>query len=734
MTTPIAPNPSRWTPTTDPASIVIPGLNTNAPINDQVDQIEQLITLKLQNIDANFSRIQNLMATKLLPAVKRYAVSTEPVREAAKFWTSFYEQAAQVHIPTFEDYSSINDGLSQPSAENSMAHSDSESVSQSDTDADVTPSHTPLQSNTRTYDVTASESSFMPGNAVSSTPARSTYPHDPTADEQPSWSASMESPLVRLDRELQNFTREEEEEASARGDVTSVTDSFAYEEENTIQQPIDKGKSKEGTTMAPHGILKSSVPYSHMPRSAIPTPRTNPASARVSPLKVKPKTPIAIPKHLQSYLPPKTQAEPALPSPRRPRYERSPRKPYGSTSSTSASSSALDIPSITKHSSDTNPREQFEEFNDSFDDSVDLMAGMSPPRTMAFARAPRSSVGLGLLPPLGRTPGKDLLPTLGRTPGKQAADRIRRDLLGDVQSQFGSAKSTATIGRTPAYGYGSSVAKDDTMSTIPTPPSLSRYTRHAYPYGSDTNDTNDTDTSLESMMRRVGLGVPESSFKTGSIASASGSGIFSHHSLDTGMLAPPIREEELYTPDQHASDVFHLHQDDQSGIELGSHSQPDSDSDSDSDSLNDEHAHPGQPSTAFLMASARDPGPDDSFGSSNSNHSSDSLGAEGFGGDDGAAVHPFARALEAGEEDGFDDSFDSADGDGYGYGVHQGGHGGVEEETVFGIPPAQRQQAARGHGQLRLLGEDLLQDTIGIGSQLAKVGRVEESPTPFGRG
>jgi DASH complex subunit ASK1 len=119
------------------------------------------------------------------------------------------------------------------------------------------------------------------------------------------------------------------------------------------------------------------------------------------------------------------------------------------------------------------------------------------------------------------------------------------------------------------------------------------------------------------------------------------------------------------------------------------------------------------------MASARNPNLDDSFGSSNSNHSSDSIG-EDFG-EEGGAVHPFARAVE-GEGDGFDDSFDSADGDGL----------EVPEETVFGIPPAQRHKG-RGPSELRLLGEDLLQDTIGIGSQLAKAGRVEESPTPYGR-
>ncbi|KAF8131604.1 hypothetical protein EV363DRAFT_1330499 [Boletus edulis] len=134
---------------------------------------------------------------------------------------------------------------------------------------------------------------------------------------------------------------------------------------------------------------------------------------------VKPKTPIVIPKHIQSILPARLENEPTFSSPCRPRFERTPRKPTTASSSasastsTSASASVLDIPSLTKHVSDSNQE-------------------CLRHAQLAFARAPRSSVGLGLLPPLGRTPGRDLLPTLGRTPGKEAADRIRRDLLGDM--------------------------------------------------------------------------------------------------------------------------------------------------------------------------------------------------------------------------------------------------------------------------------------------------------------
>ncbi|KAG2341929.1 hypothetical protein BDR05DRAFT_935502 [Suillus weaverae] len=701
----IIPNPPRWQANADPASIDVPGLDTNASVNDQIDQIEQLITIKLQNIDTNFSKIQNIMATKLLPAVKRYAVSTEPVREAAKFWTSFYEKAAQVHIPTYEDYSSSHEQQSETTSqgESSSTRPDAEESSIFNTKDDTTPSHP--RNHAYGPNSTASESSFMPSNAVSSTPARAGLSGNDTVDDQPSWNASLESPLVRLDRELQNFTLGEDSKASAGQD-----NSFAYEEENTVQQSLDKGKSRDcshGHSVS-QGASRPNFPSLRVPPSALPTPRGLPASARISPLKVKPKTPVAIPQHLHAYLPPRNHPDPPLPSPRRQRYDRSPHKPYPPLSSTSNSSSMLDIPSLTRPSDDSNV--PFDQFNDSFDDSAELMRGLSPPRTMAFPRGPRSSVGLGLLPPLGRTPGKDLHHALGRTPRKEAADRIRRDLLGDVQSDHSSVRSSATVDRFGGFkkfGYSIPEGTEDTMSTIPTPPSITRYTRHAYP---SEYDSNDASSSYASIMRRTGLSIPESASTSKSHA------ITSHQSLETARLAPTSQPQALHTPDPYP-DLFHFQQEELSTLQPVD---PSPDSDSDSDSLG-EPAHPGQPSTAFLMASARNQDPDDSFGSSNSNHSNDSIGG-GFG-DEGGAVHPFARAVED-DGDGFDDSFDSVDGDGDGL--------GVQEETVFGIPPAQRKHR-RGPGELRLLGEDLLQDTIGIGSQLAKARRIEESPTPYGR-
>jgi hypothetical protein len=45
---PVLPNPPRFQASSDPSSIQIPGLDRTASVNDQIDQIEQLITFKLQ--------------------------------------------------------------------------------------------------------------------------------------------------------------------------------------------------------------------------------------------------------------------------------------------------------------------------------------------------------------------------------------------------------------------------------------------------------------------------------------------------------------------------------------------------------------------------------------------------------------------------------------------------------------------------------------------------------------
>ncbi|KAF8079159.1 hypothetical protein FPV67DRAFT_1776205 [Lyophyllum atratum] len=642
----IPPNPPRWQPSSDPTSINVPGLDASAPVLDQIEQMEQLITLKLQNIDENFSKIHHVLANKVLPALKRYAVTTEPVREAAKFWTSFYEQAAQIRIPSYDDYSTVNEESEQPE------------IASETTQDQSTPQVDASQSHIYEPSITSTNGSFMPGHgAFSSTPATARvtkFADDSIADSygDPSWTASLDSPLVQMGRDFQKSSVEDE---SILGPSTS-----SYQPSLRLDEPTpnprrgnhdiprsDKGKSKDMSGPLLRNVLRHNL----YPSDAS---ATGTSSANVSPLKyrVKPKTPV--PKKYNPFLSPdKNPAnwdgvvdlrDPSVTTPQR--YRR------GQPSSRRGHAT---------------PAQQSDD-DDSFDG---LPPGMSPPVMMSPARPPRSLAELGLL-------------KLGQTPTKEASARITRDLVRDIQYRSGNATRD---------GYLHSRV-ESTLSTMPTPPSLSRYNR----YGMDTSDSIVLDSSLESMMHRVGLNVPS----TVGTASTPGLRLRSHKATEQALNI-------LSTPPHHANadgPITPVHRHEQLDI------------DSDSDSMDDmgNTAHPGVPFMLTTSASGREDS-DDSFGSSN--HSGDSLADEDA---NLAPVQPFAVGAQ---NDGFDDSFDDDSFDGF--------SGEVPEETLFGVPPSQRQSQQRGAhlgDGLQLRGEDLLQDTIGIGAQIVMSGRIEESPTP----
>ncbi|KAL4250279.1 DASH complex subunit ASK1 [Abortiporus biennis] len=664
---PIEPKSTRWEATPDPNDIVIPGLDTTAPVNDQIEQIEQLITIKLQNVDANFSKIQQIMANRILPAVKRYAVGTEPVREAARFWVTFFEQAAQIRVPGADDF----DIHEEPSS--SQAPTDTEEEEQqTNTSASEHPDDSSSHSQMFDPNSTPSEVSFAPGQAaVSSTPATASRfrTHDGSDSEPtPSWSASFESPLIRLDREIQSLAKDEVSVASSsmlNFTIQDPDESAEVTQRQILHPPLQQaaiessntGKSKERSKEPPkpllHNVLRRNA-------SVVDSSSATGSNTTVSPLKLKQKTPIS--KKMNPYLPPDSKPsdwkgvvdlkDPTVSTPRRTHL-----RPSANMGSTTPG------------------------YNE--DDSFDESFGLSPPVTMHFAR----------------------LPTLGRTPKKEAAERIMKDII-DVERRGVFGATRGVVGR------GGSTT-ESSMSTVPTPPSLSRYI-----HGPPETSSSVADASLESLMRRVKGGFsnepqPISVTSTTSLPSIPSIPRVAAQSI----IAPQVAVTETpVTPEPPQFNVFRLQDD-----EYQPQNQFEDDPDSSSDDIDQEEA-------AVLLASQRASyEDDDSFDSMN--QSIDSLEEEP--GSD-APVHPFARGFvgEGGDDDVFDDE-DSFDDPGYGQ--------GETEETLFGVPPAQRlarqamAQARMSEGNLRMLGEELLEDTIGVGAQMVRAGRVEESPLD-GRG
>ena len=495
----------------------------------------------------------------------------------------------------------------------------------------------------------------MPGHdALSSTPAtnRTAGAMDSYAsNDDPSWVNSMQSPLQRLKSEIQNFSTNDDSILSP--DPGSTSTSSTLDQTPTVERsdsrilPPSTAKSKGKQPELIRKVLKHNLYNQTTDEFTIKN--------NVSPLKVK-KTPA---KDYQSY--------------------RS-HNPYLSPGADSSEwTGVVDLrdpkaltPKRSGHSSkskDKTPIPLDDYDDDSFDD---LPKGMSPPVLLSPARPPRSSAELGLY-------------KIGTTPSRLAASRIVRDVVRDVHASGYKSRS---------YYNNTDILGESSMSTVASPPSLSKYNQE------DTSSSV-ADSTLDSMMRRVGLDVPTYS-KLNATPGRSGRARRqpSTHLLDNSDDSFPVISQDQLFP--------------QSYNQYSSH-----DLSSDSDSLDDmdnEVNNTANPSTAFLMASQGHTGADDSFNSSDASGDSLDEDVEGLGEGGIAPIHPFGGSME---DDGMDDEDDSFD--------YQPST--TEEETVFGMPPAQRMRADAQRAQaqaLRMMGSDLLDDTIGM-----PVGTgVAETPTP----
>lgn len=70
---------------------------------EELEKLEQSITLTLQEIDSNFSRAHRIVTTSILPIVEQYAKHSEEVWEGSKFWKGFFEASANVSLSGYEE-------------------------------------------------------------------------------------------------------------------------------------------------------------------------------------------------------------------------------------------------------------------------------------------------------------------------------------------------------------------------------------------------------------------------------------------------------------------------------------------------------------------------------------------------------------------------------------------------------------------------------------------------------
>ncbi|KAK7734948.1 DASH complex subunit ask1 [Cytospora paraplurivora] len=83
----------------------------NLTLTEELERLEQSITLTLQEIDSNFSRAHRIVTTSILPLVEQYGEHSKAVWEASKFWKQFFEASANVSLSGYEELAADEDAI-----------------------------------------------------------------------------------------------------------------------------------------------------------------------------------------------------------------------------------------------------------------------------------------------------------------------------------------------------------------------------------------------------------------------------------------------------------------------------------------------------------------------------------------------------------------------------------------------------------------------------------------------
>ncbi|RXK37143.1 hypothetical protein M231_05594 [Tremella mesenterica] len=212
-------------PLLHPPFYLIPGISPNSPISQQIEQIDQLNTLLLQEIDANFARFHQIVTTRVLPEIKRFAIAGEPTRDAAKFWRSFFEAAAAVRATPSSDLSTLS-----PSN-----HSHQASYT----------SHDQSLPEDSYVDNTIDGSFMFQNGLVTSTPmanGKNIQRQGPSS----SWEASIESPFDSIDRRLRDDLRLSEDRSDEMT-TPSLPSGYSLPTLEKPDQPSPEQSSTEDT-------------------------------------------------------------------------------------------------------------------------------------------------------------------------------------------------------------------------------------------------------------------------------------------------------------------------------------------------------------------------------------------------------------------------------------------------------------------------------------------------------
>ncbi|OKL64379.1 hypothetical protein UA08_00768 [Talaromyces atroroseus] len=120
----------------------------NLTLTEELEKLEQSITLTLQEIDSNFSRAHRIVTTSILPIVEQYAEHSKDVWEGAKFWKQFFEASANVSLSGYEE---------NPNEDTTEHEQTATTITEEESSTNITQNTSSLEEEVASYQTPSSE-------------------------------------------------------------------------------------------------------------------------------------------------------------------------------------------------------------------------------------------------------------------------------------------------------------------------------------------------------------------------------------------------------------------------------------------------------------------------------------------------------------------------------------------------------------------------------------------------
>ncbi|KAI5463284.1 DASH complex subunit Ask1-domain-containing protein [Mariannaea sp. PMI_226] len=394
----------------------------NLSLTEELERLEQSITLTLQEIDHNFSKSHRIVTASILPLVEQYGEHSRAVWEASKFWKQFFEASANVSLSGYEELANED--------EETTAMEEGTSI-RDETTADYTAQH-------GEEDVTAATGAeqsdyHMEESLLDDAELSGSTPRPPSTKTNKTRFSYHESPYETMKREMQDeephtTILDDNEDSTvlfaqhtARLPDLALTPGNILDDDHTIQQSIQRGKDpllhrvldKNYRIQAtPHKpALRISPLKSNQPKREVPAWQDSPMSSPE----------IAMPKlRSEAFMSPfKTKARERLAT-----ATQAPRTPGVSVQTPATARKTRDVfadESIVA----ADKKHKYEiDWESDEDDDIDLYGGMSPPKTIQFALPPSK---------------------LLQTPAREASQRIVGDILIDAGADPNSSEYSPSM-------------------------------------------------------------------------------------------------------------------------------------------------------------------------------------------------------------------------------------------------------------------------------------------------